>query len=72
MAVENFDFDDLPENDFSEQEKTVNVTVKVSESTRKMFGKIAHRERRNMAQLGAMILEDWMNNYINEYKSTKK
>lgn len=71
MAVENFDFDDLPEDDFTGKEKTVNITVKVPEGSRQMFSKIAHRERRNMAQLGAMIIEDWMNEYIEKYKSTK-
>ena len=71
MAIKNFDFDDLPEDDFTEKEKTVNITVKVSESSRDMFSKIAHRERRNMASLGEIILEDWMNNYIEEYKKAK-
>jgi len=71
MAVENFDFDDLPEDDFTNQEKIVNVTVKVPEGTREMFSKIAHRERRNMAQLGAIILEDWINEYISKYKEEK-
>ena len=71
MSVENIDFDDLPEEDFSEKEKMVNITIKVSEETRKMFSKISHRERRNMAVLGAIILEEWMNDYIVKYKKSK-
>ena len=71
MSVENIDFDDLPEEDFSEKEKMVNITIKVSEETRSMFSKISHRERRNMAGLGAIILEDWMNEYIVKYKKSK-
>lgn len=71
MAIENFDFDDLPEDDFKEQEKLINVTIKVEEGTKDMFSKIAHRERRNMAQLGAIIIEDWMKDYIEKYKANK-
>jgi len=71
MSVENIDFDDLPEDDFDNQEKLVNITVKISESSRNMFQKISHRERRNMASLGSIILEDWMNDYINKYKANK-
>lgn len=71
MAVENIDFEDLPEDDFSDKEKIVNITVKVSENTREMFGKVAHRERRNMASLGAIIIEDWLNEYVDKYKKNQ-
>ncbi len=70
MTVENIDFDDLPEEEEQqEKEKLINITVKVSRNTKEMFGKIAHRERRNMASLGAIVLEDYINNYIESYKN---
>jgi len=68
MAVKQIDFDDLPEDDFEASEKMVNITVKVSESTRDMFQKIAHRERRNMMGLGSLIVEDYINKYIESYE----
>ncbi len=69
MTVENIDFDDLPEGQWQEKEKLINITIKVSKNTKEMFGKIAHRERHNMASLGAIVLEDYMNNYIESYKN---
>lgn len=67
MAVENIDFDDVPE-----ETKTVNVTFKMSEEAKNMFTKIAHRERMNVLTLGGIIVEDYINNYIDKYKKEKQ
>jgi len=71
MAVESIDFDDLPEEDFAKAEKMVTLSFKVSEEARDMFAKISHRERRNMSALGGIILEEWMNDYIEKYKKSR-
>ena len=71
MTVENFNFDDVPE-DFAEREKLISLTIKVPEKTRDMFAKIAHRERHNMLTLGGIVIESYINDYVNKYKKDKK
>ena len=71
MAIKNIDFDDLPEDDFEEREKTVNVTIKLPETVRDMFAKIAHRERRNMMTLGSIVIEKYIEKYIEDYEKQK-
>lgn len=70
--VEVVDFDDLPEDDIEQNEKTVNITIKVTEDTREMFQRISKRERRNMSALGAIVIENYINDYVNKYKSEKQ
>ena len=67
--VEMIEFDDLPEEDIEQSEKTVNITVKVTEDVREMFSRISKRERRNMSALGAIILEDYIKEYTEKYKN---
>ena len=70
--VEVVDFDDLPEDDIEQNEKIVNITIKVTEDTREMFQRISKRERRNMSALGAIVIENYINDYVNKYKSEKQ
>jgi len=62
------DFDDLPEGDLPVEVKLINTTIKLPEDVRTMFSKIATRERRNVSGLGAIVIEDYVKNYIEEYK----
>lgn len=71
MTIEMIDFDDLPGDEIVQEEKLVNVTVKVSENVRDMFAKIAHRERRNMSGLGSIVVEDYVKQYIADYQKKK-
>ncbi len=69
MIIENIDFEDLPEEEVAQENKLVNVTIKVPEETRKMFQKISARERRNMASYGCIIIEEFINKYVKEYQA---
>lgn len=68
--VEVIDFDDLPEDDIEQSEKTVNITIKVTEDVREMFSRISKRERRNMSALGAIVVEKYIQEYTENYKKT--
>jgi len=72
MSIEEFEFDDLPENEIPDIEKKISVTIKLPQSLKNMLSKIAHRERRNIGELGTIIIEDWVTEYIEKYKSNKK
>ena len=64
-----FEFDDLPEDQIGQQqEKMVNVTVKLPQDLRDTFANIAHRERRNMMSLGAIVVEEYVTKYVEDYK----
>lgn len=54
-----------------DETKTVGVTVKFTPEEREMFHRISKRERRNMSVLGQIIITEWLDNYINEYKENK-
>jgi len=63
-----FEFDDLPEGEIEQQEKMVNVTVKLPQDLRDTFANIAHRERRNMMSLGTIVIEEYIKTYVENYK----
>lgn len=68
--VDIIDFEDLEEDEIK-VEPTMNVTFKVTVSTSEMLKKIAKRERRNVNQLGAIIIEEYINSYVEKYKKSK-
>ena len=70
MAVEIIEFDDLPEDEIT-TEPMITVSMKIPTATKEMFAKIAHRERRTIGSLGAIVIEDYVNKYIEEYKKSK-
>jgi len=70
MPVTNIDFDDLPEDALTRKE-TITVSFKLDVSTQEMFKKIAARERRNMSEMGGIVIEDYINNYVKQYQSKK-
>ena len=68
--VEMIDFEELPEEEeVAKQEKNINITFKVTKDVHEMFTKIAKRERRKISSLGSIIVEDYINNYVENYKA---
>ena len=65
--MELVEFDDVSEEDSVEEK--MNVSVKLTKDEKEMFSRIAKRERLNMANLGAKIVVDYINEYIKSYKN---
>lgn len=71
MPVEMIDFDDLPDEQVEGRE-TITVSFKLDKEVQAMFKKIASRERRNITEMGGIVVEEFVNNYINKYKESKE
>lgn len=69
MTIENIDFDDLEDDELDiDEEEKVTVSIRLPKSTNEMFAKISKRERRNKTDMGQIIIEDFITNYVERYK----
>jgi len=66
--MEVFEFEDDGFEPEVDGDKVVNVTIKLTETEREMFMRVAKRERRNMSTLGSMIISKYVEDYIDNYK----
>ena len=69
MKMVEFAAEDMEE---ASSESLVNVTIKMTKDEKEMLTRISKKERRNMASLGAIILVEWMEKYIEEYTASKE
>lgn len=69
MAVSTIDFDDLPEEEVHKE--TVTVSMKFPVETQQMLKKIAHRERHNISTMGVIMVEKYINDYVEAYSKSK-